>query len=408
MIPSPLNAEDPGKISTLLNQNTADYGACTGASFNSLDPLAPEELSSDLDKDLSFLLRYDNYHSLSQVDIPHALRSEFISLTSDATLDSSLGTLERLLAEGHFLLAAYLCGSILTSTLISPKNIKVIFALFYTRLACLELSGNTVIAAQESKALEDLSSTFYYVDPELKAADADVHQSNFPQHIAPWPLRVLAIRLQSIGFGDPRRGIGGLYEIGLEARREIMRPDLDPAEREVWKQRLSDLGVRTVNALIEMGDLDAAKRSLEGLTQTEHVNEVTKLRTVLLLLSVGDIDAARKLCVGFSDTGDAIFKPLLSMAEGRYDDAVLEWRSLLDIKDKETDDAIISQNLAVCLLYTGRLSEVHFCFYLLCHRTNNTVFRHVRSWNPWSRSSSHSPASYSIWQQSMSCALTSL
>lgn len=363
MIPSPLNVEDPGKISTLLNQNTADYGACTGASFNSLDPLAPEELSSDLDKDLSFLLRYDNYHSLSQVDIPHALRSEFISLTSDATLDSSLGTLERLLTEGHFLLAAYLCGSILTSTLISPKNIKVIFALFYTRLACLELSGNTVIAAQESKALEDLSSTFYYVDPELKAADADVHQSNFPQHIAPWPLRVLAIRLQSIGFGDPRRGIGGLYEIGLEARREIMRPDLDPAEREVWKQRLSDLGVRTVNALIEMGDLDAAKRSLEGLTQTEHVNEVTKLRTVLLLLSVGDIDAARKLCVGFSDTGDAIFKPLLSMAEGRYDDAVLEWRSLLDIKDKETDDAIISQNLAVCLLYTGRLSEVRFCFY---------------------------------------------
>lgn len=379
MISSPLNVEDLNKISTPSNQNTVDYGACTGASFNSLDPLAPEELSSDLDKDLSFLLRYDNYHSLSQVDIPHALRSEFISLKSDATLDSSLGTLETLLAEGHFFLAAYLCGSILTSTLMSPKNIKVIFALFYTRLACLELSGNTVIAAQESKALEDLSSTFYYVDSELKEADANVHQSNFSRHIAPWPLRVLAIRLQSIGFGDPRRGIGGLYEIGLEARREIMRPDLDPAEREIWKQRLSDLGVRTVNALIEMGDLDAAKRSLEGLTQSKHANEVTKLRTVFLLLSIGDIDAARKLCVGFGDTGDAIFKPLLSMAEGRYDDAVLEWRSLLDIKDKETDDAIISQNLAVCLLYTGRLSEVRFYFYLLCHMTNNTVFRLVRS-----------------------------
>jgi hypothetical protein len=31
------------------------------------------------------------------------------------------------------------------------------------------------------------------------------------------------------------------------------------AERELWKQRLADLGVRSVNALIEMGDFDAAR-----------------------------------------------------------------------------------------------------------------------------------------------------
>ncbi|KAL4873459.1 hypothetical protein BDV12DRAFT_78464 [Aspergillus spectabilis] len=351
-----LNIESLSRISTPVNQIAADYGAYTGVSFSSLDPLAPEELSSGLEKDLSFLLRYDNFHSLSQVDIPHALRSEFIVPTSDETLASSLGTLERLLAEGHFLLAAYLCGTILTSSLIAPTDIKVIFALFYTRLACLELSGNTIIAAQESKALEDLSSTFYYVDPELVATDTNDHQASYPRHIAPWPLRVLAIRLQSIGFGDPRRGIGGLYEIGLEARREIMRPELDPTEREIWRQRLSDLGIRTVNALIEMGDLNAAKRSLESLRKTEPVNELIKLRIVLLLLAVGDVDAARQLSVG-SDTGIAIFTPLLSMAEGRYHDAVLGWRSLLENKDRKTDDAIISQNLAVCLLYTGQLSE---------------------------------------------------
>ncbi|KAL3469820.1 hypothetical protein BJX99DRAFT_63737 [Aspergillus californicus] len=348
----PLNLES---LSKALNQAT-DHGVYTGASFDLLDPLAPEEISSGLEKDLSFLLRYDNYHSLSQVDIPHALRSEFISPKSDETLASSLGTLERLLAEGHFLLAAYMCGAILTSPLISPTNIKHIFALFYTRLACLELSGNTILAAQESKALEDLSSTFYYLDSEPNAGTADDHPS-YPRHIAPWPLRVLAIRLQSIGFGDARRGIGGLYEIGLEARREIMRPYLDPQEREIWRQRLSDLGIRTVNALIEMGDLDAAKRSLDSLRTRGPVNEITKLRAVLLLIAIGDVDAARKLCADFGDTGDAIFNPLLSMAEGRYDDAVLEWRALLDNKDRETDDAVLSQNLAVCLLYTGQLSE---------------------------------------------------
>ncbi|KAL4906068.1 hypothetical protein BDW74DRAFT_137987 [Aspergillus multicolor] len=352
----PLTVESLRKISTPLHQNAADYGMFTGESFSSLDPLA-SELPPELEKDLSFLLRYDNYHSLSQVDIPHALRSDFISPKSDESLASSLSILERLLAEGHFLLAAYLSGTILTSPLISPTDIKLIFALFYTRLACLELSGNTNIAAQESKALEDLSSTFYYVEPELIATDAHDHQPSSSQHIAPWPLRVLAIRLQSIGFSDPRRGIGGLYEIGLEARREIMRPDIDPAEREIWKQRLSDLGLRTVNALIEMGDLNAAKRSLESLTTTESANEATKLRAVLLLLAIGDVDAARELCDGLADTGDAIFKPLLSMAEGRYDDAVIEWRDILGNKSRETDEAIVSQNLAVCLLYTGQLSE---------------------------------------------------
>ncbi|KAL4810476.1 hypothetical protein BDV18DRAFT_57926 [Aspergillus unguis] len=351
----PLNIESL-KISSPTTQNFSDDGAYTGASFSSLDPLAPD--LSSVEKDLSFLLRYDNYHSLSQVDIPHALRSDFLSPTSGETLDTSLGTLEKLLAEGHFFLAAYLCGTLLTSPAISPTDIKVIFALFYTRLACLEISGNTIIAAQESKALEDLSSTFYYIEPE-HTADANEPQPKYAQHIAPWPLRVLAIRLQSIGFSDPRRGIGGLYEIGLEARREIMRADIEPAAREIWKQRLSDLGIRTVNALIEMGDLDAAKRALASLKvpEQESANEATRLRAVLLLLSIGDVDAARQLCESFPETSDATFRPLLSMSEGRYDDAVVEWRELLASKDRTTDDAIISQNLAVCLLYTGQLSE---------------------------------------------------
>ncbi|KKK19247.1 hypothetical protein ARAM_005281 [Aspergillus rambellii] len=352
----PLGPESPGKTSTSSMQGASDNRVYTGASFNELDPLAPEELSSAGEKDLSFLLRYDNYHSLSQIDIPHALRSEFITPTSDETLTSSLATLERLLTEGHFLLAAYLCGTILTSSSISPTDIKLIFALLYTRLACLELSGNTIIAAQESKALEDLSSTFYYIDPKPEAADtSDQKNSSYSCHIAPWPLRVLAIRLQSIGFGDSRRGIGGLYEIGLEARREIMRADVTPAERDIWRRRLSDLGIRSANALIEMGDLNAAKRSLESLRKTEPVNETIKLRMVLLLLLTGDIDAAKQVCGDLDETGDTIFKPLLSMSEGRYSDAAHEWRALLE--NKRADEGMVSQNLAVCLLYTGRLNE---------------------------------------------------
>lgn len=316
----------------------------------------------DLGKDLSYLLRYDIYHSLSQIDIPPALRSEFVSLTPDEPLSTSLNTLEKLLAEAHFLLAAYLSGIILTSSLISPTDVKVICALFYTRLACLELSGNAILAAQESKALEDLSSTFYYVPSSLETADAgssggkrDSHVHH-PRHIVPWPLRVLAVRLQSIGFGDSRRGIAGLYELGLEARREIMRPGIGQEERKIWKERLADLGIRAVNALIEMGDLDAAKRSLNSLRSD--ADEMHKMRKALLLLVIGDLDAANQVFGESSDSSRAMFTPLLSMAEGRYNDAAGEWRALLEGETKRTDEALVTQNLAVCLLYTGELNEV--------------------------------------------------
>ncbi|CAP92097.1 Pc13g10280 [Penicillium rubens Wisconsin 54-1255] len=334
----------------------------SGASFYELDPLAPDDLPETLEKDLTFLLHHGNFHTLSHLDIPPPLRSEFLILNPGEPLSTSLGALEKLLAEGRFLIAAHFSASILTSSLISPTDIKIIFSLFYTRLACLDLSGNTVLAAQESKALEDLSSAFYYIDLKLESAaadnDKDPEHEQDPRHIVPWPLRVLAVRLQSIGFGDSRRSIGGLYEIGLEARREIMRSEATEAERELWKQRLADLGVRSVNALIEMGDFDAARRSLDSLRMSGPESNITKLRKALLLLRIGDLDAASQV---FGDANErkeaALLKPLISMSDGRFADAVAEWRILGEDKTR-TDGALVAQNLAVCLLYVGQLDEV--------------------------------------------------
>jgi tetratricopeptide (TPR) repeat protein len=338
----------------------------SGASFHELDTLTPDDLPDSLGKDLSFLLRHNVFHTLSHLDIPPPLRTEFLILNPGEPLSTSLGTLERLLAEGRFLVAAHFSASILTSSLISPTDTKIIFSLFYTRLACLELSGNTVLAAQESKALEDLSSAFYYIDPKLESSAAgddkdpelETAHAQDPRHIVPWPLRVLAVRLQSIGFGDPRRSIGGLYEIGLEARREIMRTGASEAERELWRQRLADLGIRSVNALVEMGDLDAARRALDSLRVSGPETDVTKLRKALLLLRIGDLDAASQVFGDVTETKEAaLLQPLVSMSDGRYSDAVAEWRILAE-DGARTDGALVAQNLAVCLLYIGQLDEV--------------------------------------------------
>jgi tetratricopeptide (TPR) repeat protein len=213
------------------------------------------------------------------------------------------------------------------------------------------------LAAQESKALEDLNSAFYFTDSSFDSSQHDENHEHVPRHIVPWPLRVLAVRLQSIGFGDSRRSIAGLYELGMEARREVLKHEHDDATRKIWKDRLADLGIRTVNALVEMGDLDAAKRSLESLREPAPESDIMKLRKGLLFLRIGDVDAAERV---FSDPRDskeaALLRPLLSMSDGRYSDAADEWRSLQE-DNTRTDGGLIAQNLAVCLLYTGKLDQ---------------------------------------------------
>jgi tetratricopeptide (TPR) repeat protein len=320
--------------------------------------LATHELPS-LTKDLSYLLRADVYHPLSQLDISPAFRSSFYHPPPEEPLSSSLSTLNLLLAQGHFLLAAHLCGTLLSSPAISPTDTKTIFALFYNRLACLELTGNTVFAAQESKALEDLSSAFYYVDVDLETGEGQTPaKGGHPYHIVPWPLRVLAVRLQSIGFGDARRSVAGLYELGLDARRELMRSDIDNTKKQIWKARLADMGIRSVNALIEMGDLDAARRSLDSLKGNSADNDSVRARKALLYLRIGDVGAAKEILQESSHLEEGVLQPLIHMADGRYDDAITEWRALLERNSNKSSEPMIVQNLAVCLLYTGQLVEV--------------------------------------------------
>lgn len=311
-----------------------------------------------MNKDFSFLLRQEIYHPLSQLNIPPAFRSEYPNLSPDEPLSTTLNKLDDLLKEGRLLQTAHYSGAILTSSILSPTDHQSIFYLLHTRLACLELTGNVLLAGQEAKALEDLNSSFYYLDADLEIVDSAEGQTRrgHPRHIVPWPLRVLAVWLQSIGFGDARRGISGLYELGLEARRNIFRPGVNEEDKKLWKERLADLGIRVVNALVDIDDLDAARRSLANLTVADNKSSVWKTRMALLHLRIGDVNAAREVLGDSDEATNGILNPLLSMAEGRYIDAVDEWRASL--QNHPGSEALITQNLAVCLLYTGELNEV--------------------------------------------------
>ncbi|KAL8914940.1 MAG: hypothetical protein Q9171_000567 [Xanthocarpia ochracea] len=300
-------------------------------------------------KDFTFLLQPSNFRKLAWTDISPPFRST----------PAAPGTpLPELLRQGHYYRAALLAVSSLVAD--SDLSQKEVFELLYTRLACLTLINHTPLAAKECLALGDIHSPFYLSEDTGEC-------------ILPWELRVLAVRLQTLAASDARRGLQGYYDLAAYARRRI-RGTGDSDVKIMWEGRLRDLGLRIGNGLVEMGDLEAGRRHFETLIEAvTNAEEKTVLSSwvVMLCLRMGDLKEARV----WISTGDNdqeadeasvsesprsakrpksdVLKALLNMAEGDYDTAVTEWRSLLN----GPHDVLAKQNLAVCLLYAGHLSE---------------------------------------------------
>ena len=196
----------------------------------------------------------------------------------------------------------------------------------------MTLINHLPLAAEESKALQDINIPFY-------------RDEVTGRNLLPWELRVLVVRLQGVGYGDGRRGVGGYYDLAREARAEVKKATISE-EKEVWKERLKKLGTFVANALIDMGDTGAAVRHLESLRPRDGKDEVLEGRLALLYIDIGNVDAARQ-CLPTTSTSVG---PLLKMAEGRYADAAEQWSAL-------PSNDLATQNLAVCLFYLGKVDE---------------------------------------------------
>lgn len=226
----------------------------------------------------------------------------------------------------------------------SNLSFTEIFSLLYTRLTCLILINALAFAAEESKALEDLNSPLY-------------RDTATGAHILPWELRVLAVRLQGIGYGDLKQGVAGYYDLARDARKAITESMGE--DQSVWKERLEDLGVRVGNALIEMGDFVSALRHFDSLRRPDgNTDKMLNWRLALLHLRLGNVGASRKYveAAEMEKVHAAGLWPLLSMAERNYETAAGKWKYL----SKTSGSAMVAQNLAVCLLYTSHSTRVHF------------------------------------------------
>jgi hypothetical protein len=304
-------------------------------------------------KDFSFLLRPEIYHPLTPLNVPLAFRHS-------PQVPDPEAPIEELVAKGHFRAAAIAAFQELTGTGahggVDPRDAKRVFELLYTRLACLTLIDATPLAAQEVKALEDLSSVRTYVDEATG------------EHLVPWELRVLNVRLQSLGFGDPRRSVMSYYDLARDAREHIHKAAAqhDSTARELWKGRLRDLGIRVAGALIDMDDLAGAAHHLGTL---EHGGDGDgagagggrlAFAEALMWLHVGDSEQARKcagVCAEQQDGrggAEEILLALCDMADANYEGALAKWDKL----SEDMQDEMVSVNRAVCMLYLGRMKDV--------------------------------------------------
>lgn len=298
-------------------------------------------------KNFSFLLKPSNFLPINQQEIPSPFHTPS-TLTSTTSLTA-------LLSSGHFAAAATLAATLLTSEP-DPTNAGRILSLLQTRLTCLTLLGLTAQAAAESKCLQDLSAPFY--------REKGVH-------VVPWDLRILATRLQAIGFGDWRRGIMAFYEMAREARIAARRAEEEnnAQERRMWEERLQDLGVRVANALVEIGDLDGAVRHMKTLRVegSEEGKGLLRTRLAMVWLQIGDVEAARRcLAEGVLETetvegeqdGRATLEALCAMANGNYDEAIKLWQDIAESAQNPSERAVAVQNIAVCLVYVGEATKV--------------------------------------------------
>ncbi|KAK2670774.1 hypothetical protein RAB80_013196 [Fusarium oxysporum f. sp. vasinfectum] len=292
-------------------------------------------------KDFSFLLRPEIYHPLTPLNVPVAFRNPQKQPNPEAPI-------EELLASGHFRAAAIAAVQELTgsgaSGGINPTDSKRIFELLYTRLACLTLIDATPLAAQEVKALEDLNDIRRYVDETTG------------EHLVPWELRVLNVRLQSLGFGDYRRAVMSYHDLAREARDRISKAAAqhDNSARELWKARLYDLGIQVAGALIELEDLTGAAHHLSTLR--DRGDGKMALTKALLWLHLGDVESARSCARQAMENDENVEKLILAlcdMADAEYETALEAWKELKE----SLDDEMVGVNTAVCLLYLGRIQE---------------------------------------------------
>jgi thioredoxin-like negative regulator of GroEL len=300
--------------------------------------------------DLSLLLRPSLYAPVPTTQIA----APFLDASHQPAPDTDL---EVLLSHHRFIHAADKATDILTSGSVSPSDTQKILELLYTRFSCLVICNQTPLAAKEAKPLSDLLA-------REGATYTRPYREIFLSQV-PWSLRLLLLKLSGLGADVHRRTIMGLYALSTECRTLAAKAksENDDASFATWKSRLQDLGLRVAGELIEMGELETARRHLDTLsldTASNAEEEANmRIRKTLLLLKLGDTPAAEQcLAASASTLTDADLDIQLKVLEALIHfstSPTTTISTLQSLADQHPSNPLITHNLAIAHLYTNNV-----------------------------------------------------
>lgn len=324
---TPLGAPlSPAIPSRLAHQPTVSSPLIRSAASSPFPPRSPAAPRRPQQQDLAPLFRPEIYHPLPTTSIPPPFRTSPKQPGPEIPISD-------LLARGYYRAAAAAAAQalILSSSSPNPPDPAQIFNLLHVRLACLTLTDNTPLAAQEVRSIP---------------SDFD------DAAVLPWPMRVLIVRLRALGENDQRRAVMSYYDLAREARTALAAAGErgDHSSKELWRARLDELGVRVSGALVEMDDMGGAAELLRSLDRGDGRLAVAK---ALLWLHLGDVDAARSTVRGVPGKGEQVVEALCAMADGEFAAALKLW----DSPALREEDEMVATNKGICLLYLGRMNE---------------------------------------------------
>ncbi|TRM65609.1 hypothetical protein BD626DRAFT_221310 [Schizophyllum amplum] len=227
-----------------------------------------------------------------------------------------------------------------------PEDLTLVLGLWYLRLSAL---ARLRLFNQTAAECSNLFNVLDAIDPPSARAW-------LMDRILPFELEVMRARLRYWG-GDPAGYIDALA--GLLAKCKVKAratPKRDEATIGMWKERGARVALILASQMAETKDYTAATRLLEPLA----VSPPLRSAVGRIYLQAGDVHAAeRHFAAVAADPGaDTAQKEtntaVLAAARGEWAEASEVLRGLLD---REQDNHVAVNNLAVALLAQGKLKD---------------------------------------------------
>ena len=251
----------------------------------------------------------------------------------------------------------------------SRDDVHAILRIWNTRLGCLCRLRHLGNLTSESTALFALLPPPYLTPLEPYSHVPAVDDAERPQHfdpLMPFELVLTWAMLSSPTQADDLTALRRLGEVQEGCKREFWR-----TSEAVWTERMRKASLLRVNLLVQMREYTQAARILDQLVHTSNGPDNKRYLEAAFLLytEMGDLLKAGQMKdrlsalgpsageeeAGFDSTID--LDTIGHLSQNRWEEAEASARKAMKL---DPDDIARRNTVAVCCMYTGKITEVRF------------------------------------------------